>query len=70
MKTNNTQDFKVGERVYHTERGYFGTVKEIEYNDADEVEVEWDGTKMFLGKEIKIKDICASRTSAIYLKRI
>lgn len=65
----NSKNLQVGDRVYH-ERGYFGTVREVNYNDADEVEVDWEGSQLFLGKETKISEIAASRTSVVYLTKV
>jgi hypothetical protein len=56
-KFNNSKDLKVGDIVEH-ERGYMGRVKEVEYNTADECEVEWWGSAA--GR-------AASRTSIKYL---
>lgn len=60
IKSNNSKGLIVGDLVQH-ERGWVGRVREIEYNDADEVEVDWYG---------KEKNLCASRTSIIYINRI
>ncbi len=57
MKTNNSKNLQVGDVVKH-DRGWVGRVKAVEYNDADECEVDW------WGKEAKTS---CSRTSIKYL---
>ena len=57
IKSNNSKGLIVGDIVEH-ERGYMGRVKEVEYNDADECEVEWWG---------RAAGTAASRTSIKYL---
>ena len=60
IKKNNSKGLEVGDIVQH-ERGYVGRVREIEYNDADECEVDWWGNAA---------GMAASRTSIIYLTLI
>jgi hypothetical protein len=60
IKPNNSKGLEVGDIVQH-ERGYIGRVRAVEYNDADECEVDW------WGKEAGTP---ASRISIIYLTLI
>ena len=59
-KTNNSKNLQVGDIVQHDD-GLIGRVTEVEYNDADECEVDWWGK---YGKNR------ASRTSIVYLTLI
>tara|TARA_R110000868_G_scaffold12456_5_gene59509 strand:+ start:84 stop:278 length:195 start_codon:yes stop_codon:yes gene_type:complete len=57
MKKNNSKGLKVGDIVEH-DCGDMGRVREVEYNDADECEVDW------WGKAARLR---LPRTSIIYL---
>lgn len=61
MKKNNSKNLQVGDIVEHQHDGAMGRVKEVEYNDADECEVDWWGS---WGQKK------TSRTSICYLNLI
>jgi len=60
MKQNNTKDLKVGDIVQHN-RGWIGRIREVEYNELDECEIEWWG---------KEANTVTPRTSIEYLTLI
>lgn len=60
-KTLNSLKLKVGDLVQHNLNKWVGRVIDVEYNNADEAEIEW------LGKGAGMQ---SPRTSQIYLTKV
>ena len=79
MKINNSKNFRVGDNVRH-ERGYTGTVREVEYTSTHSSncveQYTTDGRRYLSCDEVEVDwnpphdKLVTSRTSAIYLTKI